>query len=86
MENNSKENKLMEIIDNIPITEENKQTIKDIKKSIEENQLEVALEKLNELSSINKNKEKKIGNKSKKSERKNISYVYPKELIHIWDY
>ena len=81
MENNSRKNKLMEIIDNIPITEENKQTIEEIKKSIEENKLEVALDKLSELS--NMGQEKKKENKVRKADKKSTSYTYPKELKNV---
>ena len=81
MENNSRKNKLMEIIDNIPITEENKQTIEEIKKSIEENKLEVALDKLSELSKMGQ--EKKKENKVRKADKKSTSYTYPKELKNV---
>ncbi len=76
MENDSRKNKLMGIIDNIPVTEENKQMIEKIKKAIEEDELDTALKELNMLSKMNgENNEK-----AKKSKEKNNIHVYPTEL------
>ncbi len=82
MENNSRKNKLMEIINNIPVTSNNKKMIEDIKKSIEEDKLEVALEKLNVLSKIGEEK-KTIDETVNNEEKNNILYKYPKELSNI---
>ncbi len=79
MENDSRKNKLMGIIDNIPVTEENKQMIEKIKKAIEEDELDTALKELNMLSKMNgENNEK-----AKKSKEKNNIHIYPTELSNI---
>ena len=69
---------LNKIIDNIPVTEQNQEMIANIKEAINNNDLDTALVKLDELSKMSRGKRVKI--KTLESERKHSVYKYPKEL------
>lgn len=73
-----RKNELTQIINDIPITPENKEKVEEIKKAIENNDLTIALEKLDELSKMSRGKKVKI--KTLASERKHSLYAYPTEL------
>ena len=72
---------LSKIIDNIPVTETNKEMVEEIKKAIEADELTKALEKLDELSKLSRGKKVKI--KTLESERKQSIYAYPPELSNM---
>ena len=55
-----RKNELTQIINDIPITPENKEKVEEIKKAIENNDLTIALEKLDELSKMSRGKKVKI--------------------------
>lgn len=73
-----RKNELTQIINDIPITPENKEKVEEIKQAIENNDLTIALEKLDELSKMSRGKKVKI--KTLASERKHSLYAYPTEL------
>ena len=81
MGNKQRKIELTNIIDNIPITKDNKEMIDDIKKCIAENNFDVALQKLDVLSKMSRGK--KVVIKTLESERKHSVYVYPTELSNM---
>ena len=74
-------NKIYEILNKIPITEENNQIIEEIKQELLNNNYIEALKKKEELSNINneEEKQKKTAKKEKKEEKKEEG-IYPKKL------
>ena len=72
---------LYELINSIPVTEENQNDIKDIKKALANNDFSYALEKLESLSfGVKKEVEKVSRRRNNKKEEK---VIYPKELSNI---
>lgn len=85
---------LNELINSIPVTEENQNDIKDIKKALANNDFSYALEKLESLSfGVNKDQENEVDEQEESKEEKKVSrrrnnkkeekVVYPKELSNI---
>lgn len=87
-------NELYELINSIPVTAENQNDIKDIKKALENNDFSYALEKLQRLSfgekiedkderdELEENQEEKRVN-IRKENKKEEKVIYPKELSNI---
>lgn len=87
-------NELYELINSIPVTAENQNDIKDIKKALENNDFSYALEKLQRLSfgekiedkderdELEENQEEKKVN-IRKENKKEEKVIYPKELSNI---
>ena len=74
-------NKIYEILNKIPITEENNQIIEEIKQELLNNNYIEALKKMEELSNINNEEEKqKKTAKKEKIEEKKEEGIYPKKL------
>lgn len=73
-------NELYDLIDSIPVTEENEQTIEAIKEAIEDDNLYLALQMLDSLSI--KNQEEDIDEETIQSDKKRKVHSYPKELIN----
>ena len=77
-------NKIYEILNKIPITEENNQIIEEIKQELLNNNYIEALKKMEELSNINNEEEKqKKTAKKEKIEEKKEEGIYPKKLSNI---
>lgn len=71
-------NELYELIDSIPVTEENEQIIEEIKEAIEDDNLYLALQKLENLPISHE--ENIVEEEMIEVEKKEKSHIYPKEL------
>lgn len=63
-------NRLNDLIDKIPVTDDNKEEIKEIKQMLSEGEFKQALERMKNLTYQSENKEKEKKRKKKKEKKK----------------